>query len=92
MKVPFAGRLFALKAALKAIIDSLARVKSVEMKFRRGTDAERAQAIAAARERIANIRRQSFRPDQAGSAAQATAFDESMIERLERGDAFTVPE
>jgi hypothetical protein len=62
------------------------------MKFRRGTEEERAQAIAAARERIANLKRQTFVPAIAGRAASAVEFEEGMIERLERGDVFTVPD
>jgi hypothetical protein len=62
------------------------------MKFRRGTDADRAAAIAAARDRIANLRNQTFAGYQLGAVASAISFDEAMIERLERGDVFTVPE
>jgi hypothetical protein len=62
------------------------------LKFRQGTAAERAAFIASARERIENLKQQTFAPGQLGQASAAVTFEEGLIERLERGDVFTVPD
>lgn len=61
-------------------------------RFRHGTEEERTQAIGAARKRLSGLRAQAFRGDQLSAASRAEQFELDLIERLQRGDAFTVPD